>query len=329
MDYNANNSNTGGFMGAVTIHDIAKMIDHSLLHPTMTDADIKAGCEIAKRYEVATVCIKPYSIAFCKPLLQGSTVELCAVIGFPHGNSTTAIKVIEAEEAALAGCKEIDMVINIGKALGGGWDYVQREIRLINEAVVAQGSILKVIFENDYLKDEHIIKLCEICSEVGVAFVKTSTGYGFVKQENGMYAYKGATEAHLKLMRKHSAPNVQIKAAGGVRTLDEILKVRELGVPVRRNCNAGDYRGSEEAGNKIAVNANAHREPVASGQEQEIKNLLNFCQYNIPDPRKHPPSAEPHLAVAFPWNRQVIEMNFRSIERAVDHEFYPSHVVRA
>jgi deoxyribose-phosphate aldolase len=138
--------------------------------------------------------------------------------------------VVEAESAALAGAPEIDMVVNNGKVLGGDWGYVAREIRLINEAVVAVGGILKVIFENDYLTEAHIIRLCEICTEAKVAFVKTSTGYGFVKQANGDYNYKGATEAHLRLMRKHCPPSVQIKAAGGVRTLDDLLKVRELGV---------------------------------------------------------------------------------------------------
>jgi len=214
----------------VSLKDLAKMIDHSLLHPTMTDDDIRKGCEIARKYDVATACIKPYSIALAKKILDGSSVAVCPVIGFPHGNSSTAIKVKEAEAAAKEGGAEIDMVVNIGKALGGDWAYVQNEIAAINTVVVANGAILKVIFENDYLQDPAIIKLCEICSEIGVAFVKTSTGYGFVKQPNGMYSYKGATLDHLRLMRQHSAPSVQIKAAGGVRTLDDLLLVRSLGV---------------------------------------------------------------------------------------------------
>jgi deoxyribose-phosphate aldolase len=152
------------------------------------------------------------------------------VIGFPHGNSTTATKVREAEEAARAGGAEIDMVINIGKALGGDWPCVTDEIKAINDVVTANGAILKVIFENDYLQDAHIIRLCEICSGIGVAFVKTSTGYGFVKQSDGSYNYKGATVAHLKLMRQHCPPGIQIKAAGGVRTFDDLLLVRSLGV---------------------------------------------------------------------------------------------------
>jgi len=213
-----------------TFRDLAKMIDHSLLHPTMTDQQIREGCQLARRYDVATACIKPYSIPMAREILAGSDVKVCAVIGFPHGNSVTGIKIIEAESAVLAGAPEIDMVVNVGKVLGGDWDYVAREISLINQTVVGAGGILKVIFENDYLTDQHIIRLCQICSEVKVAFVKTSTGYGFVKQPNGDYNYKGATEAHIRLMRQHCPPTVRIKAAGGVRTLDEMLKMRALGV---------------------------------------------------------------------------------------------------
>ncbi|KAG9023368.1 hypothetical protein FS837_005850 [Tulasnella sp. UAMH 9824] len=218
------------FTLTVTIDDLAKMIDMSLLHPTMTDEDVREGLKLARKYEMATACVKPYSIPMAVEELQGSSVLICPVIGFPHGNSTTAVKVFEAEEAVKAGGKEIDMVINIGKALGGDWDYVENEIRQINDAVTKNGAILKVIFENDYLKDQHVIKLCEICSRIGVAFIKTSTGYGFVKQPNGLYTYYGATLHHLRLMREHAASSVQIKAAGGVRTLDELLKVRAIGV---------------------------------------------------------------------------------------------------
>ncbi len=215
---------------SVTVRELAKMIDHSLLHPTMTDAQIAEGCRLACEYDVATACVKPYSIAMAKELLAGSSVGVCPVIGFPHGNSTTAIKVAEATAAARDGGCEIDAVINIGKALGGDWNYVRDEIKAIHDAVRAEGAILKVIFENDYLEDAHIIRLCAMCSEIGVEFVKTSTGYGFVKQPDGSYNYKGATDHHLSLMRRHSAPGVQIKAAGGVRTLDDLLRVRALGV---------------------------------------------------------------------------------------------------
>lgn len=196
----------------------------------MTDAEIQEGLEIARKYNTATACVKPYSIAHAKKVLEGSSVLVCPVIGFPAGNSTTKVKVFEAENAVDAGGKEIDMVVNIGKVLGGDWDYVKAEIQAVNDAVTSKKAILKVIFENDFLQDGHIVKLCEICSELDVAFVKTSTGYGFVKQPNGMYSYKGATIPHLKLMRQHSKETVQIKAAGGVRTLDDLLYVMSIGV---------------------------------------------------------------------------------------------------
>jgi len=215
---------------AIRLKTLAKMIDHSLLHPTMTDEILVSGCQLARQYAVATACIKPYAIPLAKSILAGSDVGVCAVIAFPQGNSTTSIKVREAAEAVDAGASEIDMVINIGKALGGDWIYVSNEIKEINETVTQGKAILKVIFENDYMGDEQIIRLCEICSEHEVAFVKTSTGYGFVKQPNGFYAYAGAIDHALSLMRKHSAPSVQVKAAGGVRTLDDLLRVRKLGV---------------------------------------------------------------------------------------------------
>ncbi|KAH7208254.1 hypothetical protein BKA60DRAFT_464831 [Fusarium oxysporum] len=214
----------------VTLRQIAKMIDHSLLHPTMTDADILQGLAIAKKYGVATACVKPYAISMAKQELQGTDVLVCPVIGFPHGNSSTAVKVFEADVATAVGGNEIDMVINIGKALGGDWNYVTDEIRQVNNVVVKRGAILKVIFENDYLNEEQIVRLCKICSDIGVAFVKTSTGYGFVKQANGMYSYKGATIPHLNIMVEESGKGVQVKAAGGVRTLDDLLHVMSLGV---------------------------------------------------------------------------------------------------
>lgn len=214
----------------LSLNGLAKMIDHSLLHPTLTDDAILGGCELARRLRVASACVKPYSVEAARDVLSGSEVVVCAVIAFPHGNSVTSVKVKETEEALRGGAVEIDMVVNIGKVLSGDWDYVSREIRMINETAVAQKAIVKVIFENDYLEDSHILRLCEICSSHSVAFVKTSTGYGFVKQPNGMYAYAGATDHHLRLMRAHCPPGVGIKAAGGVRTLDDLLRVRELGV---------------------------------------------------------------------------------------------------
>lgn len=218
-------------MQKVTELEIAKMIDHSLLHPTMDDSILKEGCEIAKKYNAASVCIKPYAVKMAVELLKGSDVMVGTVIGFPHGSNTVSVKVFETKEAINDGAVEIDMVVNIGKVLGEDWDYVKTEIKAINDATVAGGAILKVIFENDYMTDDkYIIRLCEICSELKVAFVKTSSGYGFVKQSDGSYNYKGATEHDLKLMRKHSAPDVEVKAAGGVRTLEDTLKVRSWGV---------------------------------------------------------------------------------------------------
>ena len=213
-----------------TLRQLAKMIDHSLLHPTMTDAEILKGCETARRYDVATVCVKPYAVRMSREALQGSGVKVCSVIGFPHGNNTTALKVAESEQAIHDGATEIDMVINIGKALGGNWDYVAADIEAVNQACIKNGAILKVIFETDYLQDEHIVKLCQVCSELKAAFVKTSSGYGFVKQASGDYNYKGATDHVLTLMRQYCAPEVQIKAAGGVRSLDDLLRVRAIGV---------------------------------------------------------------------------------------------------
>jgi deoxyribose-phosphate aldolase len=174
--------------------------------------------------------VKPYAVQTARELLVGSGVGVCGVIAFPHGNSTTSIKVREAEETIRNGAIEIDMVVNIGKVLGQDWEYITREIKVVNEAVTGQKALLKVIFENDYLGDEYIIRLCKICVASAVAFVKTSTGYGFVKQENGMYTYLGATDHHLRLMREHIPAGMGLKAAGGVRTLDDLLRVRRLGV---------------------------------------------------------------------------------------------------
>ncbi|KAL2062893.1 hypothetical protein VTL71DRAFT_5965 [Oculimacula yallundae] len=214
----------------VSLSDLAQMIDHSLLHPTMTDDEVLAGLQTCKKYNVKTACIKPYHILFAKKALEDSPVLLCPVIGFPHGNSTVEVKAFEAKRAVEEGGNEIDMVVNIGRVRSGKWEYVRHEIEVMNKIVVERGAILKVIFENDYLTDEEIIKLCEICSSIPVAFVKTSTGYGFNKLSSGDYNYKGATTRHLELMRKHTAESVQIKAAGGVRTLDDLLRVRALGV---------------------------------------------------------------------------------------------------
>ena len=218
-------------MRTVSKLEIAKMIDHSLLHPTMDDQTLREGIELAKKYHVASVCIKPYAVKMAAEMLQGSDVMVCTVIGFPHGNSRVDVKVFEAERAIDDGAEEIDMVVNTGKVLSEDWDYVNNEIGSIVAVTKKHGAALKVIFENDFLtNDLHKIKLCEICSELKVEFVKTSTGYGFNKQSDGSYSYKGATEDDLILMRRYSDNSVEVKAAGGVRTLEDTLKVRSLGV---------------------------------------------------------------------------------------------------
>lgn len=218
-------------MSLVSKLEIAKMIDHSLLHPTMDDQILKDGCELAKKYNVASVCIKPYAVKMAAGLLEGSDVMVGTVIGFPHGNSRVDVKVFETEKAIEDGAVEIDMVVNTGKVLSEDWEYVGNEIASVVEVTKKHRAALKVIFENDFLpEDKYKIKLCEICSALHVDFVKTSTGYGYTKQGNGSYNYKGATEHDLILMRKHAAPDVEVKAAGGVRTLNDTLKVKELGV---------------------------------------------------------------------------------------------------
>lgn len=203
-----------------TYEQIAKTIDHSLLNPTLTASDLEKGLRIAKAYDVASVCIMPFYARRCAARLEGSEVVPSTTIGFPHGVHSTAIKVLEAEKAMADGCLELDMVVNISQVLSGNWDYVREDIQEVVWAAHARQCKVKVIFENCYLQDAHKIRLCEICGEAGADWVKTSTGYGT----------GGATDADLALMRKYSPPNVQIKAAGGVRTLDRLLEVRALGV---------------------------------------------------------------------------------------------------
>lgn len=200
--------------------DIAKMIDHSLLNPTLTVAELEAGCRLAVAYNVASVCILPYYLKRCATLLRGSTVKASTTIGFPHGGHTTAIKRAEAERALADGGEELDMVVNISQVLSGEWDYVRDDLRAVIDLAHEAGQKVKVIFENCYLQKEHKIRLCQLCSELKADWVKTSTGYG-----SG-----GATMDDLRLMREHAAPHVQVKAAGGVRDLDKLLEVRQLGI---------------------------------------------------------------------------------------------------
>ncbi len=220
-----------------TYSELAGMIDHSLLHPTMTDAELEEGCKVAVKYRVASVCIKPYAVKEAVKWLAGSNVLVGAVIGFPHGNSTTDIKRTETRQACREGAQEIDMVINIGKALSGDWEYVEQDIRAVCDEAHTRAARVKVIFENDYLtkggaglsSDDFKKKLCQICDSAGADWVKTSSGYGFVKQPDGSYNYLGATEHDLALMRASVSKRVQVKAAGGVRDLDGLIRVRDLG----------------------------------------------------------------------------------------------------
>jgi len=203
-----------------TYLDIAKMIDHSLLNPTMSQADLEAGIGLALAYDAASVCIMPYYLKRCSELLAGSTVMSSTTIGFPHGGHTSAIKIAEAKQAIADGGRELDMVVNISKVLSGDWGYVSDEIAGVIDVAHAAGQQVKVIFENCYLNDDQKKKLCEICGTLNADWVKTSTGYGT----------GGATIDDLKLMRKYTPAHVQVKAAGGVRDLDTLLKVREIGV---------------------------------------------------------------------------------------------------
>lgn len=236
------------------------MIDHSLLHPTLTDRELEDGCRLAVRYGVASVCIKPYAVKRAAELLAGSGVRVGCVIGFPHGNSCTEAKRYETELACRDGAVEIDMVINIGKALGGDWDYVERDVKTVCDEAHRHGAKVKVIFENDYLdqggagldSDSFKRKLCQICERAGADWVKTSTGFGFVKQPDGGYNYQGATAHDLELMRAACSPKVQVKAAGGVRDLESLMRVRDLGAS---RCGASataaildEYRRREAAG---------------------------------------------------------------------------------
>jgi deoxyribose-phosphate aldolase len=204
----------------MTYAELAKMIDHSLLQQVLTDADLEKGLAVAREYDVASVCIKPYAVRLAASILQGSTVLPSTVIGFPHGGHLTRIKVAEAEAAMDDGAVELDMVVNIGKVLAKQYGFVADDVNAVVEAAHRRGAKVKVIFENCFLKDEHKIELCRICGEVRADWVKTSTGYG-----DG-----GATDEDLTLMRKHSPAHVQVKAAGGVRTFERLLAVRAIGV---------------------------------------------------------------------------------------------------
>jgi deoxyribose-phosphate aldolase len=202
-----------------TYMDIAKMIDHSLLNPQLTEENLKAGIQEALAYNVASVCIMPYYLAECAARLQGSSVKAGTTIGFPHGGHTSTVKLQEIKKALKDGGEELDMVINISKVLSDDWDYVENEINAATNLVHENGQKIKIIFENCYLEDRHKIRLCEICGKTGVDWVKTSTGFGT----------GGATVHDVTLMRKSSPPGVQVKAAGGIHSMESLITMKNCG----------------------------------------------------------------------------------------------------
>ena len=201
-----------------TLHQVAKTIDHSLLKPEMTRAEVQAGCEIAKKYDVASVCCKPADVQFCAELLKGTNVEVGTVVGFPHGSSDTETKVFETKLAISHGATEIDMVINIGWMKSGMYDEVQADIAAVVAA--ANGKCVKVILENAYLTKEEIAKGSQLVEAAGADYVKTSTGY----------APTGATLEDIKIMKDNVSSKVKVKSAGGVRTLDVLIEYLDAGI---------------------------------------------------------------------------------------------------
>jgi deoxyribose-phosphate aldolase len=204
----------------LTEHDIAKTIDHSLLRPELDDAFVEDGCRLAATYDVASVCVRPVDVVRAKAILDGTDVKVGTTIGFPHGNHATEIKMMEAVQALREGAVELDMVIQIGALKSGRDQDVEDDIRVIAEIAHAAGAIVKVIFENAYLTDDEKIRACRITEAAGGDFVKTSTGF----------APSGATHDDLRLMRANTGPHIRVKAAGGVRTLDALIDVMNLGV---------------------------------------------------------------------------------------------------
>jgi len=201
-----------------TLRQVAKTIDHALLRPDMSRDEVREGCEVALKYDVASVCCKPADVAFCAEILKGSDVHVGTVVGFPHGNSTTATKVFETKQVVADGATEIDVVINIGWLKSGMFDEVRDEIAAVVAA--ASGNQVKVILENAYLTKDEIVKACQLCEAAGADYVKTSTGF----------AATGAVLEDVKLMRASVSPKVEVKSAGGVKTLDALLAFMEAGV---------------------------------------------------------------------------------------------------
>ena len=210
-----------------TLEQVAKTIDHSILKPEFTYADVVAGAELALKYNTASYCIRPMDVAVAAKILAGSTVAVCTVIGFPHGSSTTATKAFETADAIANGATEIDMVLNISALLSGDYDLVEKDIRAVVDVAHAKGASAKVIFETAFLNDELIVKACELTERAGADYVKTSTGFASV----------GATTHNVALMKKTVGDRLKVKSSGGVRTLDQLLDYMDLGV-TRSGCSA-------------------------------------------------------------------------------------------
>jgi deoxyribose-phosphate aldolase len=203
----------------LTYDAIARRIDHSLLSPTMTVAELEDGCRLAADYGVASVCIKPFAVGLAAKLLAGTVVNVGTTIGFPHGGHASSLKILESRQAIDDGATELDMVVNIGQVIGGEWGFVRDDIAGVTEIARSHGAIVKVIFENCYLNDDQKARLCAICGEVKADYVKTSTGYGT----------GGATRDDILLMRRESPTHVKVKAAGGMRDVDSAIAFAELG----------------------------------------------------------------------------------------------------
>lgn len=210
-----------------TLEQVAKTIDHSILKPDFTYSDVEAGAALALKFNTASYCIRPMDVAAAAKALAGSTVNVCTVIGFPHGSTTSATKVFETQDAIANGATEIDMVLNVSALLSGDFDYVEKDIRGVVDAAHSKGASVKVIFETAFLNDEQIIKACELSEAAGADYVKTSTGF----------AHEGATTHNVALMKKTVGDRLKVKSSGGVRTLDQLIDYMDLGV-TRSGCSA-------------------------------------------------------------------------------------------
>jgi deoxyribose-phosphate aldolase len=228
---------------------IVKLIDHAVLHPTQTDDDVRAACELCDELGVASVCVKPSHVPLAADCLKRSAVFVSTVIGFPHGGTSTEAKVAETQAACRDGAREVDMVVNLGKVLSGDWSYVERDIRAVVEVARQSQTITKVIFEMGLLPSDEIkIRLCQVSEAAGAAFVKTSTGFGYVKRSDGTLAATGATEHDIRLMRAHCGPNVQVKASGGIRNYADARRFVKLGATRLGTSSTKDIAAGERGG---------------------------------------------------------------------------------